>query len=86
VRVGDEQVIDEIVVLHRRRLLAAAAAALGAVVGERLTLEVAAVRQGHHHVLRRDQVLDAEFLRVHDDFGATLVAELVADGRQLVRR
>jgi hypothetical protein len=51
VGVGDEQAIDEIVLLHRRRLLAAAAAALGAVVGQRLALEVAGVRQGDDHVL-----------------------------------
>jgi hypothetical protein len=58
VGVGHEQLIDEIVVLDRRRLLAAAAALLGAVVGERLALEVAGVRQGDHHVLGRDQVFD----------------------------
>ena len=38
VGIGDEQVIDEILILDRRRLLAATAAALGAVVGKRLVL------------------------------------------------
>ena len=58
VRVGDEQLLDEIVFLGRRRLLAAAAALLRAVLGDRLRLHVAAVRQRDDHVLRRDQVLD----------------------------
>jgi hypothetical protein len=57
VRVGDEQLVDPVVLLGRRRLLAAAAALLRAVVGQRLALDVAGVRQRHHHVLRRDQVL-----------------------------
>ena len=82
VRVGDEQLVDEILVLDRRRLLAAPAAPLGAVIGQRLGLDVAAVRERHHHVLRRDEVFDTEFLRVQHDFGTALVAELVADGRQ----
>ena len=80
--VGDKQLIDEILVLDRRRQLAATAAALGAVIGQRLGLDVAAVRQRHHHVLRRDEILDAEFLGVQDDLRAALVAELVADGGQ----
>jgi hypothetical protein len=41
VGIGDEQAIDEIVVLDRRRLLAAPAAPLRAVVGQRLRLDVA---------------------------------------------
>src|SRR5207344_2485598 len=60
VRVGDEQALDEVVLLHRRRGLAAAAAALRLVLGERLRLDVAAVRERNHHVLRRDQVLDRD--------------------------
>ena len=79
VRVGDEQVVDEIVFLDLRRLLAAAAAPLRAVVGERLRLDVAGMRQRHHHVGRRDEILDAEVLRVQDDLGTALVAELRAD-------
>jgi hypothetical protein len=38
VGIGDEQVIDEIVVLDRRRLFAAPAPLLRAVVGQRLRL------------------------------------------------
>ena len=71
--------IDEILVLDRRRLLAAPAALLGTVVGQRLGLDVAAMRQGHHHVLRRDQILDTEFLRMQDDLGLALIAVLLVD-------
>ena len=77
VRVRDEQALDEIVLLHRGRGLAAAAAALRAVLGERLRLDVAAVRERDHHVLRRDQVLDRDVLGDGDDLAAALVAELL---------
>ena len=61
--VGDEQVVDEIVFLGRRRLLAAPAALLRAVFVQRLGLDVAGVRQRHHHVFGRDQVFHAHVLR-----------------------
>ena len=83
-RVGDEQAVDEVLVLHRGRLLAAPSTALGAVVGERLTLEVAGVRQGHDHVFGRDQVLDVDLGGVHHQLGATRVAELVTHRAELV--
>ena len=60
VRVGDEQLVDPVVFLGLRGLLAAAAAALRAVLGQRLALDVAGVRQRDDHVGRRDQVLGAE--------------------------
>jgi hypothetical protein len=88
VRVGDEQRVDPVVFLGRRRLLAAPAALLRAVLGNRLALHVAGVRQRHHHVLRRDQVLGIEFGRVQLDLRAALVAEfgriaqLVGDDRR----
>ena len=83
-RVGHKQMVDEIVFLDRRCLLATAATTLCAVVGQWLRLDVASVRQGHHHVLRRDQILDAEVLRMSDDLRATLVAELRLDRGQLI--
>ncbi len=76
VGIGDEQVVDEIVFLGRRGLLAAAAALLGPVVCERLGLHVACVRQRHHHVLGRNQVLHAQVLGVHHDLAAAFVSEL----------
>ena len=83
-RVGDEEAVDEIVFLGRRRLLAAAAALLRAVLGHRLRLHVAAVRQRDDHVLRRDQVLERQVDALRDDLRAPRVAELIADRRQLV--
>ena len=50
VRVGDEQFLDEILVLHRGRRTAATAAALRAVLADRLRLGVAAVRERHDDV------------------------------------
>ena len=77
--VGDEQVLDEIVFLGGRGLLAAPAALLRPVLGQRLRLDVAGVRQGHHHVRRRDQVLEVDVLGVDLDLAAALVAELLLD-------
>jgi hypothetical protein len=73
--VRDEQALDEVVFLHRGGGLAAPAAPLRPVVGERLGLDVAAVREGDHHVLRRDQVLDRDVLGDGDDLAAPLVGE-----------
>ncbi len=84
VRVGDEQLLDEILVLHRGGRLAAPAAALRAVLADRLRLGVAAVRQRDHDVLRRDQVFDREVGFVVLDARAARVAVLVADLQQLV--
>src|SRR3989449_4333894 len=67
VRMRDEQALDEVVLLHRGGHLAAAAAALGAVVGKRLRLDIAAVREGDHHVLRRDQ--DRKSTRLNSSHG-----------------
>ena len=55
VGVRDEQLVDEILVLDAGRRLAAPAAALRLIVGNRLRLGVAAVRQRHHHILGRNQ-------------------------------
>jgi hypothetical protein len=43
VRVGDEELVDPVVFLGCCRLLAASAAFLGAVLAQRLALDVAAV-------------------------------------------
>ena len=79
VRVRDEHALDEIVVLGGGRGPAAPAAPLRPVVGERLRLDVAAVREGDHHVLRRDQVLERDVLGDGDDLAAAPVAELLLD-------
>ena len=62
--VGDEHALDEVVLAHRRRLLPAPAAPLRAVVRDRLGLDVTGVREGHHDVLGRDQILDRDVLGV----------------------
>jgi len=77
VRIGDEELLDEIILLRRRRLLAAPAALLRAVVGDRLALHVAAVRNGDHHVLGCDQVFHREVLRILDDLAAAFVPVLL---------
>ena len=82
--VGDEHALDEVVLAHRRRLLAAPAAPLRAVVGHRLGLDVPGVREGHHDVLRRDQILDRDVLGVQDDLALARVAVCGLYRRQLV--
>ena len=80
---GDEQLLDEILVLDRGGGLAASAAALRLVLGEGLTLGVTGVRQRHHHVLRLDQVLGGEIQMVAVDLGPARVAIGCADLEQL---
>ena len=82
VRVGDEQLIDEIVFLDRRRLFAAPAAPLRPIVGERLRFDVAAMRHRHHHILRRDEVFDAQIVSVQHDLRAARVTKLGTHGAQ----
>jgi hypothetical protein len=60
VRVGDEQLLDEVLVLDRGRRLAATAATLRLVFADGLSLGIAPVRKGYDHVLRRDEILDRE--------------------------
>ena len=78
-----EHAFDEIVVLGGGCGPAAPAAPLRAVVGERLRLDVAAVREGDHHVLRRDQVFEGNILGDGDDLAAAAIAELFLDVLQL---
>ena len=89
-RVGDEELVDPVVFLRLRRLLAAAAALLRAVLGQRLALDVAGVRERHDHVGRRDEVLGAEVERVVLDRAAPRadlgLAELLLDRGELVAR
>ena len=83
VRVGDEQLVDEVLVLHRGRGLAAPAAPLRLVSRHRLRFRIAAVRQRDDDVLLLDQVFDRQVRVVLDDLGAALVAVLRADVFQL---
>ena len=84
VRVGDEQLVDEVLVLDAGGSLAAAAAALRLVIGHGLRLGVAAMRQRDDDVFRRNQIFGGEILVIDENFGAALVAEGVADVFELV--
>ncbi len=83
-RVGDEQPLDEVVFLGRGGHPAAPAASLRAVVGERLGLGVAAVRERHHHVLRRDQVFQGNVFGDGHDLASARVAEILLHLGQLL--
>ena len=87
-RVGDEELVHPVVILGAGCLLAPAATALRPVLGQRLRLDVARVGQRHHHVLRRDQVLDVDLAGVELDLRAARIllgaAELFHHPRQLV--
>ena len=64
-RVRDEQVLDEIVFFGGGGLFPASATLLRAVVGERLRLDVAGMRERHDHIGRCDQVFEIEILRIN---------------------
>ncbi len=83
-RIGDEQLVDEILVLDLRRRAAAPAALLRLVGIDRLRLGVAPVRQRYDDFLARDQILDTEIRLVLHDLGAAIVAECVADFLEFV--
>ena len=81
---GDEQLVDEVLVPGRSGDLALAAAPLRLIGADRLGLGITRVREGHHHVLFGDQVLQGQVEPVLDDLGAALVAVLFTDLHQLV--
>lgn len=76
-RVGDEKAVDEVVLLHRGGELPAATTILCSIIRQRLALDVAAVRDHHHHVLRRDQILVQQVFGMNHDFRAAAVATLL---------
>ena len=81
---ADEQVLDEVAVLHVHPADAAAAAVLLAVGGERQRLDVAGVGDRDHHLLVGDQVLDVDLVLGVRDLRAPLVAEALRDLAQLL--
>ena len=62
VRVRNEQLVNPVVFLGLCGLLAAATTLLGAVFRQRLALDVAGVRERHHHVGGGDQVFGGQVL------------------------
>ena len=84
VGVGDEQAIDEILLLGPGRDPPAPPAPLRPVLAERTSLDVAGVGQGHGHVLRGDEILPVEASeRGFDDRPARIGREPVADVHEL---
>ena len=84
VRVGHEQVLDEVLFLGPRADHALAAAPLRAVGGDLLALDVAGVRDRDHHVLLLDGVLVADLALLAHDLGAPVVAVLLLQAPDLV--
>ncbi len=82
--VRHEQFVDEVFVLDAGGRLAPSAAALRLVVGNRLRLGVTAMGQGHHHILRGNQIFRRQVFVIDEDFRAPLIAEGVADIFELV--
>ena len=80
--VGDDELFDEVFVFDRGRRFAFAATALRFVVGERLRLDVAFVREGDDAVFFGDEVFKREVQVGIEDLGAAHVVELVFDVEQ----
>lgn len=84
-RIGNKQFIDKILFLCRRRLLAAAAALLRTVIRDRLRFHIAAVRQRHYHLFRRNQVFRRKILRLDDNFAVAFLAVLLFNFAEFLR-
>ena len=85
VRVRDEQLVDEVLVLDARGRAAAAAAALRVVRLGRLRFRVSGVRQRDDDGLLGDQVFHREIAVVLDDLGAALVGVQAREPRRARR-
>ena len=84
VGVADHDLRHEVLVAGGHARTAFAAPALRAVGVQRHALDVAAMGDGHDHILARDQVFDVVVGFVVLDGGPALVAELLGHGHQLV--
>ena len=81
---GNQQVLDEVLVLHRGRGTAGAAPALGLVVGQGLGLGIATVGNGHHPVFLGDQVFHGKVVLGGADDGQAVIAKFGDDRFQLL--
>ena len=84
VRRRDEEVVDQVVLAQLRAAHTLAAAPLRPVVVRARPLGVAAAGDGDDHLLLGDEVLDADLAVERQDRGATLVAVLGDDLRELL--
>ena len=76
---GDEELVDEVLVLASSCPCGRGRRGAGAVGGDRGALDVAGVGDGDGHVLVGDQVLDRDLVHRVQDLGAARVAVVVAD-------
>ena len=83
-RVGDEQIVDKVLVFDLGCGTSAATAFLRLVDIDRLCLGVAAVRQRDDDLLARDQIFNAEIAVILNDFGAALIAKCLSDFCKLI--
>ncbi len=83
-RVGHEELGDEVLLARRHAGAALAAAPLRPVLGKRHALDVAGMRERDDHVLALDQVLVLELAVALDDLRLARRGELVAHRDQLV--
>ena len=84
VRRGHEQPRDEIFLARLHAGAALAAAPLRAVRRERHALDVAEMRDGHHHVLAVDEIFFLHLAFLIEDDGAPRCSKLLAHGSKLV--
>ena len=82
--VGDEELVDPVVLPGSGRLSPAAPTPLGAILRERLALDIATVRDRHHHIGRGDEVLNPEFSGVGLNGRAPGITKLAPDIVKLV--
>ena len=83
-RRADEEVLDEVAVLHVHAGHAAAATLLLAVGRQRERLDVAGLRDRDDHLLVGDQVLDVDLVLGVRDLRAALVGEAICDLAELL--
>src|SRR5262249_13861050 len=81
---SNENLIEEIFVAHRHAGAAAAAAPLRAIGRERHALDIAAMADGHDHILALDQRFDIGLEFELLDLGPPRRRELLFDGAQLL--
>src|SRR5260363_282373 len=77
VRIGNKEVFDPIVFLNCNGLFTAPSALLRAVFIQRLRLDITRMRNGHHPILRRNQIFAAQIFCIELDLRASRVAKLL---------
>ena len=83
-RRGNEQLLDKIFLLGRHRCHTAPAAPLLPIGIGIQPLDIAAVGDGNHHILFRNQIFVRDLAFIAHNHGASCVAMLLAHLRQLI--